>query len=175
MDKYWYLVKVLPGKERKLTEEFNRQIDLNKIKNISRFVCPTEKFIVKVKDKKVIREKVLYSGYLYFECENLLNEDELKTISLTQNIMSMGTNKLPVLLSNSDVSRILKDDVLERHTDSKLLKYTVNETVKIIDGPFSSFDGVVVELKEDDHIDVDVKIFGRSTIISLLQNQISKL
>jgi len=175
MENFWYLVKVLPGKERKLAEEFNRQINLNKIKNINRFICPTEKFIVKVKNKKVSREKVLYSGYLYFECENILNEDELKTISLTQNIMSMGNNKLPILLSKNDVSRILKDDVLERHADSKLLKYNVNETIKIIDGPFNTFDGIIIEFKEDDYVDVDVKIFGRSTIISLLQNQISKL
>lgn len=175
MNKYWYLVKVLPGKERKLADELNKQIDINKITNIVRFICPTEKFITKVKNKKVTREKVLYSGYLYFECENILNEDELKTISLIPNIMSMGNNKLPILLSNDDVKRILKDDELERHVDSKLLKYNKGETIKIIDGPFTSFDGIVVEFKENDYIDIDVKIFGRSTIISLLQNQISKL
>ena len=58
----------------------------SKINNIKRFICPTEKHMVIVKNKKMIREKVLYSGYLYFETDKRLNEDELKTISLSPNI-----------------------------------------------------------------------------------------
>ena len=64
MDTNWYLVKVLPGKERSLADEFNKYISLGKMNNIKRFVCPTEKQVVVVRNKKAIREKVLYSGYL---------------------------------------------------------------------------------------------------------------
>ena len=60
MDTNWYVVKVMPGKERSLTEQFNKEIGLGKIKNILRFICPTEKELVTVKNKKVTREKVLY-------------------------------------------------------------------------------------------------------------------
>ena len=67
MSTNWYIVKVMPGKERSLTEQFNKEISIGKIKNINRFVCPTEKNLVIVKNKKVLREKVIYSGYLYFE------------------------------------------------------------------------------------------------------------
>ena len=66
METIWYIVKVMPGKERSLTEDFNKQILQKKIENIIRFVCPTEKEMVVVKNKKILREKVLYSGYLYF-------------------------------------------------------------------------------------------------------------
>ena len=81
METSWYVVKVLPGKERTLNEEFNKQINLGKLNNIIRFVCPTEKEFVVVKKKKVLKEKVLYSGYLYFESPKSLSEDELKHIS----------------------------------------------------------------------------------------------
>ena len=106
---------MLPGKERSLAEEFNKNISQGKMNSVTRFVCPTEKQVVVVRNKKAIREKVLYSGYLYFESPKPLNEDELKTISLFPNIMGMGGNRLPIELRESDVRRILKDDVLEIH------------------------------------------------------------
>lgn len=171
----WYLVKVLPGKERQLTDEFNRQIELGKLKNIKRFVCPTEKVVVNVKNKKVVREKVLYSGYLYFESFDNLNEDQLKTISLTPNIMSMGKDKLPIQLRDSDISRVLVDDNLTRHIDSKLTKYVIDEMVTIIDGPFSTFEGKITQIKPDDTVEVTFMIFGRPNKIDLKLNQIKKI
>lgn len=174
METNWYLVKVLPGKERSLTEEFNKQILQGKMKNVNRFVCPTEKNVVVVRNKKAIREKVLYSGYLYFETQKRLNDDELKSISLMQNIMGMGGNRIPVLLRESDVMRILKDDVLEQHVDSKRLKYDKGETVMVIEGPFSTFEGVISEVKGE-KVELEIKIFGRNTAVELTINQIEKI
>jgi transcriptional antiterminator NusG len=174
MESNWYVVKVLPGKERSLNEDFNKQISLGKIKNVVRFVCPTEKHFVVVKNKKVLREKVLYSGYLYFEATNKLEEPELKTISLIPNIMGMMGDRMPVLLKEADVRRILKDDTLEEHIESKKLKYIIGERVVISEGPFSSFEGVISDVKGD-KVDVEVKIFGRNTAVSLTLNQIEKI
>jgi transcriptional antiterminator NusG len=174
MELSWYVVKVLPGKERLLTEEFNKQISLGKMKNINRFVCPTEKEFVVVKNKKVLREKVLYSGYLYFESPTRLNSADLKTISLTQNIMGMMGDRMPVLLRENDIKRILKDDVLDEHIESKKFKYLVGEIVTVIDGPFSSFGATISEIKGE-KVDVEIKIFGRNTPVSLTINQIEKL
>ena len=98
---------------------------------------PTEKHFVVVKNKKVLREKVLYSGYLYFEATNKLEEPELKTISLIPNIMGMMGDRMPVLLKEADVRRILKDDDLDKHIESKKLKYIIGEKVMISDGPFN--------------------------------------
>lgn len=174
METNWYLVKVLPGKERSLAEEFNKNISLGKMKSVTRFVCPTEKHVVVVRNKKAIREKVLYSGYLYFESPKPLNEDELKTISLLPNIMGMGGNRIPIELRESDVKRILKDDVLEIHEDSKRLKYIVGEQVTVIEGPFNTFEGVISEVKGD-KVQLEIKIFGRNTAVELTLNQIAKL
>ncbi len=174
METNWYVVKVLPGKERTLTEQFNKEISLGKIKNINRFICPLEKEFVSVKNKKVLRDKVLYSGYLYFECGKRLNEEELKSLTGLPNIMGMGGDRTPVLLRESDIKRILKDDTLEEHIESKKLKYIIGERVVISEGPFSSFEGVISDVKGD-KVDVEVKIFGRNTAVSLTLNQIEKI
>jgi len=173
MSTAWYVVKVLPGKERSLTEQFNKDIGLGRISNIMRFVCPTEKEFVVVKNKKVIREKVLYSGYLYFESPKQLEDDDLKIISLIPNIMGMMGDRMPLLLKESDVRRILKDDTLEEHIESKKLKFDSGELVIVSDGPFKEFSGIIKEVKGD-RVDVEIKIFGRNTAVSLTLDQIQK-
>jgi transcriptional antiterminator NusG len=157
MQNNWYLVKVLPGKERQLTEQYNKEISLGKITNILRFVCPLEKNLVVVKNKKVTREKVLYSGYFYFE---------IKTIASQQSIMGILGDRIPVLLRESDVMRILKDEVLEEHLHSMNGNFTTGDTVKITEGPFVDFNGVV-SANRGDKIEVEVKIFGRGTIVTV--------
>jgi len=174
METKWYLVKVLPGKERSLAEEFNKYISLGKMNSITRFVCPTEKNVVVVRNKKAIREKVLYSGYLYFETPKKLNEDELKTISLLPNIMGMGGNRIPIELRDSDIKRILVDKVLEQHVDSKRLKYLIGDQITVTEGPFSSFEGIISEINGE-KVSIEVKIFGRNTAVELTLNQISKI
>ena len=173
MENIWYVVKVLPGKERSLAEQFNKEISLGKINNIVRFICPTEKEFVVVKNKKVIREKVLYSGYLYFEAPKRLEEEQLKVISTIPNIMGMMGDRMPLLLKESDVRRILKDDTLEEHIESKKLKFDSGETIIVCDGPFNDFNGTIKEIKGE-KVDVEIKIFGRNTLVSLHLDQIRK-
>lgn len=173
MDTYWYVVKVLPGKERKLTEQFNKEISIGDIKNIKRFVCPLEKESVVVRNKRVTREKVLYSGYLYFEATRKLEKDDLKVIASIQNIMAMGGNRTPILLNQSDIKRILKDEKLEEHIESKKIIYNIGSSIKVIDGPFNGFNGIIVEINGE-KVSIQVKIFGRSTNIELILSQIEK-
>lgn len=174
METCWYVVKVLPGKERSLTEQFNKEIQLGKIDNIVRFVCPTEKEIVAVKNKKVTKEKVLYSGYLYFESSKKLDNDQLKGITLIPNIMGMMGDKTPIQLKESDIKRILKDDSLKEHQDSKTLKYIIGEQVRVNEGPFNTFEGTISDLKGE-KVDVEIKIFGRNNKVTLNLYQIEKL
>jgi len=173
METSWYVVKVLPGKEKSLNEEFNKQISLGRMTNVLRFVCPTEKEFVVVKNKKTLREKVLYSGYLYFESPKKLNEDDLKNISLIPNVMGMMGNRMPLLLNKTDVKRIIVDDKLDEHIESKRLFFIVGDTVSVTEGPFSSFKGIISDVKGD-KVDVEIKIFGRNTLVSLTSNQIEK-
>jgi transcriptional antiterminator NusG len=173
MNTAWYVVKVLPGKERSLTEQFNKDITMSRISNVIRFICPTEKEFIVVKNKKVIREKVLYSGYLYFEAPKQLEEDDLKIISLLPNIMGMMGDRMPMLLKETDIRRILKDDTLEEHIESKRLKFNAGESILVCEGPFKDFEGTIKEVKGD-RVDVEIKIFGRNTAVSLTLDQIQK-
>ncbi len=174
MSTSWYVVKVLPGKERQLTEQFNQQISIGRINNVIRFLCPTEKEFVIVKNKKVLREKVIYSGYLYFESKNKLNEDDLKSIALIPNIMGMMGDKTPILMNVGDVKRILKDESLDEHIETKRLKFAIGESIIVKEGAFSSFEGSVSQI-HGEKVDVDILIFGRKTPVTLSIDQIKKI
>lgn len=173
MNTFWYIVKVLPGKERQLTERFNQQISLKKINDVIRFVCPTEQEVVTLKNKKIIRDKVIYSGYLYFESEKKLMESQLKEISQIQNIMGMRGDKTPQLMREEDIRKIIKDEILDKHVESKKLKYLVGDKVIVTEGPFTGFDGTIFEIKGE-NVEVTVKIFGRDTKVFLTLAQIKK-
>ena len=174
MTNFWYIIRVLPGKERQLAEHFNEQISLGKLNEIIRFICPTENEFITLRKKKVLREKVIYNGYIYFETTNKLSEDELKHISINSNILSMSGSKLPSLMSDSDVRKIMKEDDIIKRAESKLTKYIKGETVIINDGPFKTFEGTVVDFIGD-KINLEVKIFGRNTPVTLDITQINKI
>lgn len=170
----WYVVKVTPGKERQLNEQFNNQINSGSISFVNRFVCPLEKEYVTIRKKKTLREKVIYNGYLYFESENLLTEDQLKTIAANSGIMSMFGDKIPRRMGNEDVSRILKDDLLEKHKESKIIKFIIGDAVTINEGPFKTFNGVINKINNE-KVYLNVKVFGRDTAVEVNLDQISRV
>ena len=88
--------------------------------------------------------------------------------------MGMMGDRMPVKLRESDIRRIIKDELLEQHIDSKKVKFISGEIVKVIEGPFTSFEGTIKELKGD-KIDVEIKIFGRNTPVTLTLEQIEKI
>lgn len=173
MDSKWYVVKVMPGKERQLSEQFNTQISIGKISFIERFVCPMDKEFVVVRKKKVLREKIIYNGYLYFETQKELTDDQLKNIAAYPSIMGMLGDKRPRKMRDQDILKILKDDSLEEHKEKKSLKFANGESVVITEGPFSSFNGTISSLKGD-KVDLSVKVFGRDTLVTVNLDQIAK-
>jgi transcription termination/antitermination protein NusG len=174
METSWYVVKVLPGKERQLEGQFNELIANNSINFINRFLCPTEKEIYKRQGKSLTRDRVIYSGYLYFECANRLTEDNLKYVASISNVMGMFGDKRPVLLRKSDVERVIKDDELVKRNELVVDRYVVGESVNIIDGPFKTFVAQIDNINGD-KVDLQVSIFGRSTPVQLTIDQISKV
>jgi len=170
----WYVIKVMPGKERQLNEQFNTQIGLGKIGFIDRFVCPMEKEFVVLGKKKVSREKIIYNGYLYFESQNQLTEDQLKTVAAFPAVMGMLGDKKPRRMSEEDINKILKDEVLEKHKENKSIRFMIGENAIINEGPFASFNGVVSHIYND-KVQLNVKVFGRDTVVEVNIEQISKI
>lgn len=171
MSSFWYLVKVLPGKERQLEEQFNTEIELGLLKGIVRFHCPMEKYFKVIKSKRVIREKVVYTGYLYFETDHELDLDELKNLSHLPNIMGILGDKKPVRLRDREIERVLNKKTEDIESQ---IEFNVGEPIKVIEGPFNSFEGEVMSV-DGNKVDVDVKVFGRATKITLMKDQIQKL
>ena len=85
----------------------------------------------------------------------------------------MGGDRTPIQLSQSDIRRILKDDTLEEHLESKRLVYSVGTNIKVIDGPFNGFNGIISEINGE-KITIEVKIFGRNSNVELTLAQIEK-
>jgi transcriptional antiterminator NusG len=169
----WYVIKVTPGKERQLNEQFNTQISTGKIGFINRFICPTEKEMRLISGKKTYREKVLYSGYLYFETPEALTNEQSSLVSSNPSVMSMLGDKQPRRMSPDDISRIIKDDVLDKHKEDRSLKYLIGENITIVSGPFATFNGVIESVKND-KVQLNVKVFGRSTTVEVGLDQIEK-
>jgi len=170
----WYVVKVLPGKERQIEDHFNTEISNGELKIIKRFICPTEKNTFIVKNKKTTRDSVIYTGYLYFETEDKLNDADLKRIGGNPLIMGILGDRKPVLLNRNDVAKILKDETLENHIEGKKFIFLPGNGVKITDGAFNGFTGTIIDVKGD-IAQVEVKIFGVGSKIQLKTSEITKL
>jgi len=84
----------------------------------------------------------------------------------------MGDKK-PLLMSPTDISRILKDESLTEHIESKKVKYIVGENVMVSDGPFKDFYGIIEEVKNE-KVYVKIKIFGRDNKVELTLSQVEK-
>lgn len=171
---YWYVVKVLPGKERQIEEHFNTEISNGELSTIKRFICPTEKSSIVLKNKKTTRDSVIYTGYLYFETDEKLSDAGLKHIGANPLIMGILGDRKPVLLNKNDVAKILKDETLENHIESKKFIFEKGNEVKITDGAFNGFTGTIIEVKGE-VVQVEVKIFGVGSKIQLRKSEITKL
>jgi transcriptional antiterminator NusG len=174
MENKWYVLKVTPGKERQMNENFNTLIALDRMGYVNRFICPMEKEFVVLRKKKVLRDKILYSGYLYFETQRELNDNELKEISSHPFVMSMLGDKKPRLMGRQDINKIIKDEMLNEHKYVKSITFAVGEDVVLTDGPFASFNGTITEIKGD-KVELQVKIFGRLTPVTIDLQNIKKI
>jgi len=177
--KKWYVVRAVSGQENKVKAYIENEINrLGMGDFISQVLVPTEK-VVTVKDgKKIIKDKVYFSGYVMIEA-NLAGEIPhiIKSISGVIGFLGEVKGGDPVPLRLSEVNRMLgKVDELSVSVDSQSIPFNVGETIKVIDGPFNSFNGTVEKVNEEKRkLEVMVKIFGRKTPLELSFMQVEKV
>ncbi|TXC81625.1 transcription termination/antitermination protein NusG [Luteibaculum oceani] len=176
--KNWYVVRAVNGKEKKVKEFLELEIARYGLeKNISQILIPTEKVYQIRNGKKVAKERNYFPGYVIIEASL---EGEIPHIikNITNVIGFLGAEKGgdPLPLRESEVNRILgKVDELSDNEVEFENNYVVGDKVKVIDGPFNNFDGVVEEILEDKKkLKVMVKIFGRKTPVELNYMQVDK-
>jgi transcriptional antiterminator NusG len=177
-DKKWYSLRVISGKERKIKERIDFEIDRSGWKDIvTQVLVPTEK-VYKIRGgKKVISERNILPGYILIEAEAAKFTSEIvQTIANIPNVIHFLGKTSPIPMLQSEANRLLgKVDESQDQGETMLEPFIVGETVKIIDGPFSEFVGDIQEVNEEKKkLKVIVKIFGRGTEVELNFMQVEK-
>ncbi len=178
-DTKWYVLRVVSGKENKVKEYLDKEIMIYQWgKVILQVLCPFEKVFKVVAGKKVLREKILFPGYLMLEAvDGKLNDEMVQHIKNVTNVIHFLGKDHPTALRKSEVNKMFgKMDEVSEQGIGIADPYIVGETVKIIDGPFNDFNGTVEEVNEDKKkLKVVVKIFGRATPVELSYTQVEKV
>ncbi len=175
IEKKWYVLRAIGGKEKKVKELVESEVQkLNLQDYVSQVLIPTEKIFSVRNGKKISKERNYLPGYVLIEA-SLIGEIPhiLKNINNVIGFLG-GDNPTPLRLS--EVNRILgKVDELAASEEELNEPYFVGERVKVIDGPFSSFLGVIEDVNHDKKkLKVIVKIFGRKTPLELSFVQVEK-
>jgi transcription termination/antitermination protein NusG len=174
--KRWYVVRAISGSEKKVKQYLENEINQQNLQEyISRVLIPIEKVYQVRSGKKVSKERNLYPGYILIEA-NLIAEIPHIIKNIPGVIGFLGTKGEPTPMRSSEINRILgKVDELAERGEEVNVPYIVGENVKVVDGPFNSFSGVIEEINEEKKkLKVMVKIFGRKTPLELGFMQVEK-
>ena len=176
VEKKWYVVRAISGKEKKVKEYIKSEIArLGYEKYVSQVLIPTEKIYQIRKGKKISKERSFFPGYILIEAV-LIGEIPHIIKNITGVLGFLGTKGEPVPLRPVEIKRILgKVDELAESDEEINIPYIVGESVKVIDGPFNNFTGIIEEINEEKKkLKVMVKIFGRKTPLELSYMQVEK-
>lgn len=175
--KKWYVLRVVNGKEKKIKQYIDSEISRLGMKDyVSQVLIPIEKVIQVRAGKKVSKERNIFPGYIMLE-GILVGEIPHMLKNITGVIGFLGSKSgEAVPLRQSEINRILgKVDEMAGAEETMLNQFIVGEQVKVIDGPFNTFSGVIEEINEEKKkLKVMVKIFGRKTPLELNYMQVEK-
>ena len=171
----WYSLRVMSGKENKVKDTIFRELDFEKdLKpNVEEILIPTENIVDIKNGKKTVKEKSLLPGYVLVKM--IMNNETKFFIENIDGVMSfVGPKGSPQAVTEVEMSRYLNtSDTDELSTETfDDIPFKVGDSVKVIDGPFKEFNGLVQEINDRNRIKVNVNIFGRPTPIELSVNQI---
>lgn len=178
----WYVIRAVSGQEKKIKSYIEHEAEREKLTDfIPQVLIPSEKIIEVRNGKKRVREKNYLPGYMLLQAD-LNNGEVMHMIKSLPGVIGFlrkdGNSSIePEPLRQSEINRFLGIQLEEsEETIDTNISFVVGESVKVIDGPFSSFEGSVEEVFEDKKkLNVSVKIFGRSTPVELSYLQVEKI
>ena len=172
----WYVLRAVSGKELKVKEYLEAARNLNDVlnANLSQVLVPMEKVASLRNGKRVEKEKNRLPGYVFVEA-NLVG-DMAHMLRFTPNVLGfLGGMDEPTPVPQSDINRMLGAAEESQLKASMDIPFVVGETVRVTDGPFSDFNGVIEEVNSEKHkLKVMVMIFGRKTPLELSFMQVEK-
>lgn len=171
----WYVVNVYSGYEQKVAETIREQTEKEGFQEqILQVLVPVEDFVEVKKGEKVTSQRQFFPGYILVQM-HLTDEAWHLIANISKVTGFLGGKGRPVPIRNSEVDRILRR-VEEGATQPVMdIMFEVGEKVRVCEGPFTSFNGLVEEVdREKSRLKVSVSIFGRSTPVELEFTQVEK-
>ena len=174
----WYIVNTFSGSEESVKLTLKERIVKWKLEESFGEICipkTTAERVLKSGKKKVI-DKTSFPGYVIVQMD--LNDRTMACVNSTPKVTGfVGNRKHPRAMSDDDVMRLMDPNGQVKKTAAQEgLRFSKGETVKVIDGPFTSFDGIIEEVKSDKmKLKVLVSIFGRETPVELSYSQVQKI
>lgn len=176
MAKNWYVVHTYSGFEKFVAESVRqRTMELNLQDQFGQIIIPTEDVIEIKGGKKVVSTKRSYPGYILVEME--MNDENWHLVRETPKVTGfVGSGKKPSSLRREEVGQIVEHMETTSEKPKPRHSFEKGEAVRIIDGPFFNFNGIVEEVNhEKNTLKVLVTIFGRSTPVELEFLQVEKI
>jgi len=176
MAKRWYIVHAYSNFEKKVADSIREQAQQRGIDELfEQILVPTEKVVEVRRGRKVDTERKFFPGYVLVKMD--LTDEAFSLIKNTPKVTGfLGAADKPMPISEAEAMRILQQvqEGIERPKPS--ISFEVGETVKVADGPFASFNGIVEEVDESrSRVKVAVSIFGRATPVELEFGQVEKV
>jgi len=171
----WYVLNVYSGSEKSVMRAINEKADrLGHADRIEEILIPTEEVIEVKRGQRVASERTFFPGYILIKAD--LNDDLWHMIKDLPRVTDfLGARGKPTPISNKEAQSLVQRMEEGAEKPRPTILFQIGEAVKVIDGPFNSFTGTVMDIDEDKHIlSVEVSIFGRATPVELEYNQVSK-
>ena len=172
----WYIVQAYSGFEKKVVETIKDELKKHKLSDkLEDILVPTHQVTEIKKGKRTKKEKKFFPGYVLIKIE--LTKQIYHLIKNLQKVSGfLGSSNKPTPISDNEIKRIL-GQVSESAVSQKAgINFEIGEKVKVCDGPFASFNGLIEEIDEEkSRLKVSVSIFGRATPVDLEFNQVEKL
>ena len=172
----WYIIHAYSGFERKVKESLESRVQAFGLQDkIGKVLIPTESVTEVRGGKKYTSERMFYPGYVLVEMD--MDDHVWHVVKATPRVTGfVGTGQQPTALSDEEVGHIVYKVADSREKPKLKVKFEKNDTVRISEGPFATFTGVVDEVNEDrETLKVMVTIFGRSTPVELEFGQVEKV
>jgi transcriptional antiterminator NusG len=176
MTKRWYIVHAYSNFEKKVADSIREQAAQRHLsESFEEILVPTEHVVEVRRGRKINTERKFFPGYVLVKCD--LSDQVFSLIKNTPKVTGfLGADNKPMPISEEEANRIKGQVVEGAERPKSTITFEVGETVRVADGPFASFNGLVEEVDYDrSRLKVAVSIFGRATPVELEFGQVEKL